>query len=40
MERSIVSKDLMGPAPTNAPGVKVVGAALAVGMGAAGLALL
>lgn len=38
VERSIVSKDLMGPAPTNAPGVKVVGAALAVG--AAGLALV
>lgn len=37
-EASIVSKDVTGPAPTTAPGVKVVGAALAVG--AAGLALL
>lgn len=37
-EASIVSKDATGPAPTKAPGVKVVGAALAVG--AAGLALL
>ena len=38
VEASIVSKDATGPAPTKAPGAKVVGAALAVG--AAGLALL
>lgn len=37
-EASIVSKDATGPAPTRAPGAKVVGAALAVG--AAGLAML
>ncbi len=37
-EASIISKDAKGPAPTNAPGVKAVGAALA--LGAAGLALL
>lgn len=37
-EASITSKAAEGPAPTNGPRVKVVGAALAVG--AAGLALL
>lgn len=37
-EQSIVSKGLEGPAPTQGPRVKVVGAAMAVG--AAGLALL
>ncbi len=37
-ERSIISKAAEGPAPTNGPQVKVVGAALAVG--AAGLAIL
>lgn len=37
-EASIISKDAEGPAPTKAPGAKVVVAALAVG--AAGLAML